>query len=109
MIILDWLHGRRRRRNGQGVRLSESRFKYRSAIESNSDRRAELFQHLLGTRATTKFADDIYRTGVRSGGGRDTFLDGVGNVYGADRILDNGVDNDTAVAVRRDWTAKIFV
>ena len=78
MIILDWLHGVRRRRNGQGVRPNESRFKYRSAIESDSDKRAEFLQHLLGTRATTKFADDIYRTGVRSGGGRDFVPDGVG-------------------------------
>ena len=39
------------------------------------------------------------------------FLTALGrdSVYGADRILDNGVDNDTAFAVRSDWTAKIFV
>ena len=109
MIILDWLHGGRRRRNAQVVRLSESRFKYRGAIESNRDKLAEFLQHLLGTRATTKFADDIYRISVRSGGGRDFILDGVGDVHGADRILDNGIDNDTAVAVRCDWTAEIFV
>ena len=49
-------------------------------------------------------------------GQRDTaavvilFLTALGrdSVYGANRILDNGVDNDTAFAVRRDWTAKIF-
>ena len=46
---------------------------------------------------------------MRSGGSRDFVPDGVRNVYGADRILDNGTDNDTAVAVRRDKSAEIFV
>lgn len=54
----------------------------------------------MGTRATTKFADNIYQISVRSGGGRDFVLNGVRNVYGADRILYNGTDNDTAIAVR---------
>ena len=43
---------------------------------------------------------------MRSSSGRDTFPDCIG---GEDRILDNGVDNDTAVAVRRDKSAEIFV
>ena len=46
---------------------------------------------------------------VCGSGGNNFVLDGIGNVYGEGRILDNGVNNNPAFTVWRHRTFKIFV
>ena len=63
----------------------------------------------MGTRATTKYFNNLDRFNLRGSGGGNFIFDGVGNVHGEDRILDNGVDNNTAVIIRSNQSVKIFV
>ena len=94
------LYGRRCGRNDKRIQQGKSRFKYRGTIESNSDERAKLLQYLLGTRTAEKFADDTGRIDMCSNGGDNFIFNGVGNVYGKGRILDNGINNHSVVTVR---------